>query len=820
MTKLRNKLLAAALCTLGALNAAAQTSYEFNLPQQPLADALRAIGSQTATNILFEPATVENLTAPAVRGLLSPAEAIKRVLAGTKLVVEQTAANSLLISRVQSTSTAAPPALLRLAQVESPQKPVRAAQSGETSAEQSPQGTVINEVIVTARKREERASDIPATVQVLDQTQLAQRGVSDMADLQRTIPNFVYSTGRPFESQVKMRGIGTPTLNVPGVGLYIDGAYQVDPAAFALPFYDVERIEVLKGPQGTLYGRNSMAGAINYITRAPSNHFEGDLSAEVGSGETYKAGLSLAGPLLGSEILSGRITAAMQRQNGFRDFLDGTDADFDDYDGVNARLALRPSDVFSADLKFSYVRRTAGAYLYRSVSNLNDDDGRLLTTAPFTNGVYAGQHQRGDNKSRAATLRLTYSASPFDVIATSTYDKSEVFSLVDIDDQPLDLTNSANFFQRDSFSQELRLNSKGTGPLTWLVGAYYTEGTSPVATFRGTYVQLATGAPRFLAIGDGNFDGYAVFSDAEYALSEQWVVGAGIRYDSIDKSQVNPTTGATLSDTFTSTQPKVSLKYRFSPSGQVYVTVAKGFREGGFNASLAGTALENYPLEELWSYEAGVKSTFANGKGYVELAAFYIDIDAFNGGALVVNPTTNLLQQATVPIGAVESKGVELSTSYKFSNSFTIDLSGGYNVAQPTELSPATQPGQAIVDEQLTNAPLWNIQLTPKLDIPLNNEMTLGLLASLSRVGPTNFSGGASGTTTLLLERNPYSVLDARASLEWRNYTVTAFVKNATDEIYPTSYLALASIVSFGGTTPAAIYNQPRYYGVSFRAKF
>jgi TonB dependent receptor. len=147
-------------------------------------------------------------------------------------------------------------------------------------------------------------------------------------------------------------------------------------------------------------------------------------------------------------------------------------------------------------------------------------------------------------------------------------------------------------------------------------------------------------------------------------------------------------------------------------------------------------------------------------------------------------------------------------------------LSGGYNVAQPTELSPATQPGQAIVDEQLTNAPLWNVQLTPKVDIPLNNEMTLGLLASLSRVGPTNFSGGASGTTTLLLERDPYTVLDARASLDWGNYTVTAFVKNATDEVYPTSYLALSSIISFGGATPAAIYNQPRYYGVSFRAKF
>ena len=695
------------------------------------------------------------------------------------------------------------------------QEPQSASQSVATGV-----GQQIAEVIVTARKREEKASDIPGTVQVLDQAQLAERGVSDMADLQRAIPNFVFTTGRPFESQVKMRGIGTPTLNVPGVGLYIDGAYQVDPAAFALPFYDVERIEVLKGPQGTLYGRNSMAGAINYITRAPANQFEGDFTAEVGSGETYKAGLSIAGPLLGSEILSGRITAAAQRQNGARDFIDGSDADFDDYDGVNARLALRPNDVFSADLKFSYVKKTAGAYLYRSVTDLNDDDGVLRTTSPFTNGVYAGEHQHGDNKSRAATLRLTYSASPFDVIATTTYDKSEIFSIVDIDGGPLDLTNSANFFQRDSFSQELRLNSTGRGPLTWLVGAYYTEGTSPVATFRGTYVQLATGAPRFLPIGAGEFDGYAVFSDAEYALSEQWVLGAGIRYDSIDKTQVNPTTGVTLAGTFSSTQPKISLKYRFAPNAQVYTTVAKGFREGGFNASLAGTAFQNYPLEELWSYEAGVKSTFADGRGYVELAAFYIDIEQFNGGALVVNPTTNLLQQATVPIGAVESKGVELSTSYQFTDRFSIDLSGGYDIAEPTELTPTTQPGQAIVGEQLTNAPLWNVQLTPKVDIPLNNEMTLGLLASVSRTGPTNFSGGASGTTTLLFERNPFTIFDARASLEWRNYTVTAFVKNASDEIYPTSYLPLASILSFGGTSNGAIYNQPRYYGVSFRAKF
>ena len=817
MATLRSKLLAAAiLCTLGALNAAAQTSYEFNLPQQPLADALRAIGSQTAINILFEPETVEDLTAPAVRGLLSPVEAIKRVLAGTKLVVEQTAANSVLISRarVQPTSTAVRPSssqVLRLARA-------RAAQRSDSSAEQSPGGAVISEVIVTARKREERASEIPATVQVFDQAQLQERGVSALADLQMTIPNFFFSGSiRPFEVPVAMRGLGAPTGGVPGVGLYIDGAYQVDPAAFTLPFYDVERVEVLKGPQGTLYGRNSLAGAINYITRAPSDSFEADVYAEAGNGETFKGSVSLAGPLMGSDILRGRLTVGSQRQNGFRDFLDGSDADFDDYDAVNARLVLAPGDRFSADLKLSYVKKTAGAYLYHQVRDVNDADGRLRLTAPFQAGPFAGRHQGGQHEQKAATLRLTHAASAFDIVATSTYDDTESFTIVDVDNSQPDLSHSANYFERDTFSQELRLNSTGEGSLSWLTGVYYTEGTNPVGGAADFFLAFPA---RFLSIGQGQFEGYAAFADAEYALSDRWVVGAGIRYDSIDKTQVNTTAGVRLSDSFSSTQPKLSVKYRLAEDSQIYVTVAKGFREGGFNSALVGTVFETYPKEELWSYEAGVKSTLGNGRGYVELAGFYTDVDQFNGSGFVINPQINRPGIVTIPVGAIESYGLEVSASWLFTRSFSVRLSGGYNVAEPSELSPTIQPGQARLGDQLQNAPLWNVQLVPRLDIPLSNAVNLALLAAVSGTGPTNFRGETDGIGPWLYERERFFSVDLRASLEWSRYTVSAFLKNATDETHTTSLLPLSLIAPFGATTAGAVYNPPRYYGISLRASF
>ncbi|HEY0686148.1 MAG TPA: TonB-dependent receptor [Steroidobacter sp.] len=678
---------------------------------------------------------------------------------------------------------------------------------------------VINEVIVTARKREERASDIPATVQVLDRTQLNELGVSALSDLQTTIPNFFYSAIRPFEVPVVMRGLGAPTGGVPGVGFYIDGAYQVDPAAFTLPFYDVERVEVLKGPQGTLYGRNSLAGAINYITRAPSDHLEADIYAEVGNGNTFKGSVSLAGPLFGTEILRGRITLGSQRQDGFRNFVDGSDADFDDYDGVNARLVLAPSERFSADLKLSYVDKSAGAYLYHQVKDLNDDDGVLRLTAPFQVGPFAGQHQGSEQQQRAATLRLTYSAGAFDIVTTSTYDKSESFVLVDIDNRELDLTHSANFYERDAFSQELRFNSSGDGPINWLAGAYYTEGTSPVGDPTGVFVAFPT-LIAFQPVGEGEFDGYALFSDAEYELSDRWVLGAGIRYDSIDKTQVDPASRSLLSSTFSSTQPKISLKYRFAKDRQAYVTAAKGFREGGFNSGLVGTVFESYPKEELWSYEAGVKSTLADGRGNVELAAFYIDASQFNGSAFVNNPILNRPGITTVPVGAIESYGTELSASYLFTDAFSVSFSGGYNVAEPSELSPTIQPGQARLGEQLQNAPLWNLQLTPKLNIPLNDTMTLDLLATISRVGPTNFRGEVNRADAPLYEREPFTLVDLRASLDWRNYTVSAFVKNATDETYTTALLPLSLIAPFGSVTTGAIYNQPRYYGVSVRASF
>ncbi len=674
---------------------------------------------------------------------------------------------------------------------------------------------VLDQIVVTARKRQESTFEVPATLAVFDRGKITEIGADSLADLAPSIPNFFYSSQRPFATTVTMRGLGA-ALGNPGVGMYIDGAYQLGTSAFTLPLYDVERVEVLKGPQGTLYGRNSFAGAINYITRAPSETLEADVFVEVGNGDTAKGSVSVAGPVI-EGLLSGRITAGLQRRDGFFDFADGTDADFADYDAIAGSLSFTPSADFIARLRYSYLDNSSGSFLYQSVSGINDDSGRLLMNSPFELGPFAGRYQYEGVEQDSVNLNMTYSWDNTDLVSVTTYDDVRVFSLYDVDISPVDNANALTEYERDAFSQEIRLQSTGDRQFNWLVAAYYTEGANPGGggnTLGGTRFPATVVQP----FDHVEFEGYAVFTDLEYALDDYWTIGAGIRYDSIDKSinfVNNP--AAVLEDTFTGTQPKFTVGYKLNDDTRIHFAAAKGFREGGFVPTLIGTPLERFPNDELWSYETGVKSTFGEGRGSAEVAVFYIDAGAFNGTALLPTPVGTRL--VTVPIGKVESYGLELATSYRITELFTVDFLGGYNQAEPTELVEGVQNGTALVGEQAIEAPLWNFRLAGRLDIPWERNTNIGLQAAFTGVGPTNFLG-ENLPDAPLTERDPYYLLDVRALFEWENYTLTAFVQNATDTVYAETYRPLSASAAFGGTSRGVIYNDPRYFGVSFKAEF
>lgn len=679
-------------------------------------------------------------------------------------------------------------------------------------------GRAVEEIVVTARKREETLIEIPASISVFDRSALADKGVSDLADLQTDIPNFYFGSARPFTTKVTMRGIGAAQSLPPGVGLYIDGAYQTSVAAFTLPFIDLERVEVLKGPQGTLYGRNSFAGVINYVTRPPGDEFEADVDLEIGNGHTRKASGSVSGPLIDG-VLSARVTGGIKRSDGFFDYSDGSVADENNYEIVSARLSFTPTDALEFDLKLSRSELDGGSFLYHQAAGINET-GQLLANPRFLLGPYAGRAQFEGAEREAASLRTTYSAAGFDIVSLTTYDDTRDFALYDVDIGPADIFNVFSAYEDEVFAQELRLTSTGDGRLKWLVGAYYTQGDSDCCgnTLSGLAFAALPGATTYQPFAAEEFDGYAVFADLEYELTDRWSVGLGFRYDSLEKSLIQPTTGSSVAETFDGSQPKFSARYQFDDDSQTYFSAAKGFREGGFNPLLTGTALGSYPVDELWSYELGYKSRFAANRGTFDVSAFYIDVSSLNGSATVDTPVGPRF--VTIPIGQAESYGVEVASSFEVTDAFLVELSGGWNSAKATELAPTTTRNTAQVGEQLPNAPEWTAKLEGTYTVELSADKSLRFNVSGSGVGPTNFNGSSTLPRAALVERESYYLLDAGATLRWAQYALTAFVKNATDETYAEEYIDQTDFALFGGTSSGVFYGRPRYYGVSFRASF
>jgi iron complex outermembrane receptor protein len=684
-------------------------------------------------------------------------------------------------------------------------------------------------IVSTARKREETAFEIPSTVMVFPRSRLIEMKAWTIEDLQKHVPDFFVSTLSTFSTSATMRGLGAPVGTSPGVGLYIDGVYQIDQATLRLPFYDVERIEILKGPQGTLYGRNSFAGAINWITRPSATEVQADGVGEIGAGETRRGWLSVSGPIVGNSV-SARITVGAQRQLGFRLYSNGAPADSDNNDYLSARLTFTPVASFKADFAYYHFSQTAGMNLFETVSDINDPHGHLLQSSPFVYGPFAGRSQFGGMEQQRENLRLTYSSRYFDVISVSSHDRTHVFELFDLDISPPDALKTYHESRDASYSEELRLQSKSQSAFRWLLGAYYTQGRSPFccgATASGTLLARAPNSTTFTPYERGSFYGYSFFTDEEFMLADHWGLGAGLRLDVLYKSvDIGPPTNQTLSRTFWGLQPKFTLKY-INDNTEVHVFIARGFREGGLNVQiagatagsvLAGTPYESYPNDSLWSYEAGAKRRVGDGRGEIDVSAFFINASSVNGNALLrVNDTPNGILFIATPLGQARSYGAELMGSYLFTRWFSLNVMGGYNHAELVSLSPLADPHFSKADAQVQFAPVWVFGGTGNLEIPVNQAGTrVGGFATITGVGPTTFVGNTAPAPA-----NAHYIVDLCASVKWKKFSIAAFAKNLTNRTYPTNAFYGGAIQASGGTANlGATYNMPRYLGLQATANY
>ena len=717
----------------------------------------------------------------------------------------------------------------------------------------------LEEIVVTARKREERLQETPISITAVSGEALATRQIETTQELARVVPNLIVSQGQSVSGNSSagayfIRGIGQIDflLNTdPGVGLYIDGVYVARSIGSILDLIDVERVEVLRGPQGTLFGRNTIGGAISVVSRPPSDTFGADARATLGSFDLRDARLTLNGPI--SDTLDGKVAVLWRERDGWVDRLtDGSR--LGDEESLGARAALRwaPADRLVFDLALDYV----------------DQDGtsppgnvvQIVETANFPgfyNGAVIGppcvpppgsrtdprcfnpQWEAGDLLEEQGTFDSHQELQVFGASLTMEWEIGSDLTLRSItgyrdtdalgnrdgDHTPILIQTTSDGWQHEQVSEELQLLGVALDDrLDWIVGAYYlSEDGENLQQVTFPVVALQSG-------GSVDNDNFAVFGQVTYDLTERLTLTAGVRYtdetkrflpdqfvtaDPLGLFPPGSVPGFRLvpfvesEQSISETTPMVNLAYRWTDRFMVYGTWSEGFKSGGFTQRIFPPLPAPPPFDPEFaeSYELGFKFDSENGRLRLNGAAYFTDYTDLQVQVLVG------VQPLTANAGGAEVQGFELELQAVPIEDLEITAGVGYTDAEYTSLDPTVLATGVTLDNEFAQVPEW----TGTLDVAYTFRAGTGRV--IPRAGLTYRSESfmnAANTPSLL--QDGYTLVDASLAYEtddgrWR---FTAYGQNLTDEIYFNG--GFADLVDQGYAEVAVA--RPREYGLTVQYRY
>lgn len=522
--------------------------------------------------------------------------------------------------------------------------PAFAQTSVDTSSTESDIG--IPDIIVTAQRREESLQKTPVAVTALGEQQLVDRGVRSVLDLQQSTPNLQIATqtagSGTSSATFFIRGLGQQRSGngtQPAVGIYVDDFYYPSLSGNLFKVLDVERIEVLRGPQGTLFGRNTIGGAVRYVTRKPTDEISGFLDLTAGSRNHFDGtGVFNSGI---TDKLFARVTIASLNQGGFsRRATDGGNNGKSNSEVARLQLRYLPTDTLTIDLTGGYIRdELHGVPVYIPA---------VSTTAPFA-AAYNLTHSTSlyDNRyisscfycssgtDKPEYIRTRYTAlqasiawdiNP-DLTLKSLTGQNDVsiFADYDSDYSPLPIRSSTNRDKTEAFSQEFQLNGQAFGGrVNFVSGLYYFSAKD----FGNNVI---SGVANSVTVSTRSTKSYAAYAQATLSVTDALSATAGIRFsrETIDYASTSAAGTGSNNRTFKDTSPVFKLQYQWSPGAMTYVSVSHAFRGGGFNTSL-NTSLPNggitaFEPESVWSYEGGARLDLFDRRLRVNPTVFYVD---------------------------------------------------------------------------------------------------------------------------------------------------------------------------------------------------
>ncbi|MEE4316986.1 MAG: TonB-dependent receptor [Erythrobacter sp.] len=694
-------------------------------------------------------------------------------------------------------------------------------------------------IIVTGLRREESLQDTPAAVTAFNAEAIQNAGIERPADFIALTPNVnLVETQNAGNAFVIIRGITQNRNSEPSVAVIVDGVQQVNPAQFNQDLFDIEQIEVLKGPQGGLYGRNAIGGAIIITTKKPTDEFSGNITAGIDNGFGYFLRGGVSGPLADNVFF--RVAGSYYDTEGFipNTFL-GEDADPVEDFSLRANLLVEATDRLSFDLRGSVNQlRTQGLY-YNIVNDVND-------IAP----VRVNNPGQNDRDIYNLSLKVEYEGDNAVFTSISSYDTLEeiltgdAFDFLPIEDSfffnlfetilgpgnGFDL-NQSQFLDVEAFSQEVRIASPNDGrAFNWMVGGYLVDTQRFIST--GNMIDTGNGVfpvfrapstnplnPQFSYLADGqdNF-AWALFANAGYEISPEFRVDASLRYDRDRRRQTTLTpqaflpvvpgvpqaqSGEVRTAVFDDWQPKITLTYEPSPDLTIYGGYSRGFRSGGFNQTGVGAEAVNNAIVGVGDiFQAETADTFEIGAkaqlGPVRLAGAAYTTLSKNSYFFVF-----LAQSSTQNLGNIPEtriNGFELEASAEVLPNLDINAAIGVTDSEIKEF-----PDASVIGNEAPQISRYTINLGAQYAGPISGTVDGLLRVDYRRTGKTWWE---PFNTTV---REPIDIVDARAGVKLDNgVSITAFAQNLFNEIYNAEF-------SPGGFVFRA---RPRRYGVEIGYKF
>lgn len=665
---------------------------------------------------------------------------------------------------------------------------------------QSPQ---ITEVIVTARRRSELLQRVPEQITVFDTADIEQAHIASYQDFSALTPNFQSFEGfRRGVFNISVRGIPTVQGGEPPVTVLVDGVQAAGLDFINQDLFDLQSIQVLRGPQGATYGRGAIGGAILITTKPPADVFEARAQAGWTSAiEEYRVNGSVSGPLV-DDKLAVRLAGSYADRRGFlKNSFAGGHCDFAEDKVARVHARYTPTDSITVDAKVNYLngRDSAGC-----VTITSDADPFLRNGENFPGDLPRDFKQYDDRKLMESALKVDWSTSAGTLVSASSFQTSRSDQAGDSDFgpviQPVFFENPVDV---DAWNTNLYWASADRGPLTWIVGGFFQD-RETTNVLRAGLGPLPLRSQLFVNSNQLDIStAWAVYGEATYRPAEKWELSASLRYDEDKReSEDREAAGSFITKTFTALQPHGSVSYFWSDRLTTYASVGRGFRSGGFNSLADSTAVgltdRQFDKETATNYEVGFKSTLFDGRLALNGAVFHTDFE--NQQSLFIDVAHTARIVLTLPQTTIN--GAEIEAVVQPVDRLELRAALGIADGEIEEGGPTGRDGA-----HSPKAHRDTLNLSAQYDFLLSRALTLRPRAEYERRGAIYYD------TFDRFRYPPTHFVNAMLTLEAGRWAISAVARNLTDERIPTDF----GPDSFGAGFHSLVQNLPRRFGLEFR---